>query len=144
MQEELCLIDTNILVYAYSGTDERKSELAFELLEDCFDREESFAVCLQNLSEFFFVVTKHVERKLSAEDAKKITQDIIDFKGFKKIQYDENTLFRAMNFVDNYKVDFWDALIASTMIDNGIVNIYTENVKDFSKIPGINVVNPFV
>ncbi len=29
------------------------------------------------------------------------------------------------------------------MLENGIDTIYTENVKDFEKIPGIRAVNPF-
>lgn len=47
-----------------------------------------------------------------------------------------------MNTAINQKVDFWDALIAETMKENGIVKIYTENEQDFMKIPGIKVVNP--
>ncbi|MBI2445074.1 hypothetical protein HYV43_01665 [Candidatus Micrarchaeota archaeon] len=32
---------------------------------------------------------------------------------------------------------------AATMLENGITTIYTENVEDFEKIPGIKAVNPF-
>lgn len=59
-----------------------------------------------------------------------------------KINYSADTLEQAMNTAINQKVDFWDALIAETMKENGIVKIYTENEQDFMKIPGIKVVNP--
>ncbi len=38
---------------------------------------------------------------------------------------------------------FWDALIAETMLENGVSTIYTENEKDFKKMRGINAINPF-
>jgi len=41
-----------------------------------------------------------------------------------------------------YKVHFWDALIAATMIENNVFTIFTENTKDFKKIKGITAINP--
>src|SRR3989338_1161472 len=39
--------------------------------------------------------------------------------------------------------DIFDYYLAATMLDNGINRILTINTKDFSKIPGIEAVNPF-
>jgi predicted nucleic acid-binding protein len=36
--------------------------------------------------------------------------------------------------IEKYKMSFWDSLIAATMIENGILNIYTENSKDFNNM----------
>jgi predicted nucleic acid-binding protein len=36
-----------------------------------------------------------------------------------------------------------DALIAACMLENGIEIIVTENERDFKRIPGITVINPF-
>lgn len=41
------------------------------------------------------------------------------------------------------KIDIFDYYLAATMLDNGINRILTGNTKDFSKIPGIEAVNPF-
>ncbi len=38
-------------------------------------------------------------------------------------------------------MSFWDSLLAATMKENNIFNIYTENIKDF-KVPWINAINP--
>ena len=64
------------------------------------------------------------------------------FEGFKKINYSAETIPLALDIVQQFKMPFWDALLAATMRDNGIFNIYTENAKDF-KMPWINAVNPF-
>lgn len=43
----------------------------------------------------------------------------------------------------DYQTHYWDYLIASTMKENAVKEIYTENTKDFEKIPELKVVNPF-
>ena len=39
--------------------------------------------------------------------------------------------------------DIFDYYLAATMLDNGFKRILTANIQDFSKIPGIEAVNPF-
>jgi predicted nucleic acid-binding protein len=56
--------------------------------------------------------------------------------------YKITTIKSAIDLSNENNMSFWDSLIAATMIENNIFNIYTENVKDF-KISGINAVNPF-
>ena len=42
-----------------------------------------------------------------------------------------------------YRATFWDALIAACMLEKGIKTIVTENERDFKRIPGITIINPF-
>jgi predicted nucleic acid-binding protein len=42
------------------------------------------------------------------------------------------------------RTPFWDIMIAETMKEAGVRDLYTENEKDFLEIPWIRVVNPFV
>jgi predicted nucleic acid-binding protein len=57
MNGEGRLFDTNILVHAYTISDERKHEIALTLIERVWEGEKA-ATALQNLCEFFFVVTR--------------------------------------------------------------------------------------
>ena len=52
------------------------------------------------------------------------------------------TIIRAIDINLEYNIPYYDALLAATMRENGIFNIYTENVKDFKAV-GIKAVNPF-
>lgn len=54
----------------------------------------------------------------------------------------KGTLKKAMDISIKKNIEYWDALIAATMIENNISHIYTENIKDF-RIEGITAVNPF-
>jgi len=47
------LIDTNILVYSYDTTDEKKHQKAKELLEQCWQRKKTYAISAQNLKKSF-------------------------------------------------------------------------------------------
>ena len=52
----LLLLDTNVLVYAHDPRDWRRQTIAVDLLDRCITAERA-ALCAQNLSEFYVVVT---------------------------------------------------------------------------------------
>ena len=137
---KLFLIDTNILVYAIDKQEGTKNLKAKEIINKCWLGSENLAVSAQNLSEFVFVSTK--KAKLDFKQAKDIVEYVVEFGGFKKINYSAETILQAIDIANEFKMPFWDSLLAATMRENGIFNIYTENAKDF-KMPWIKAVNPF-
>lgn len=140
MKDEIFLVDTNIIAYAYEIEDSEKKKKSLQILEKCYKNEMTLAISNQNLAEFSVVSLKKL--KLNPGTIKDIVKDISNFNGFRKIEYSNNTILSAIDLVDKYNMSFWDSLISATMIENGILNIYTENSKDF-KIPSLNVINPF-
>lgn len=95
------------------------------------------------LAETFFVLTRKLKNPLSAVDAEAIVNGIIDSVNWKKIIYTHETVKKAMSSSKNNGTGVWDALIAETALENGIRKIYTENTKDFNKIPSLKIINPF-
>jgi len=71
-----------------------------------------------------------------------IINDLLNCFEFIKLIYNEKTILQALTIKEKFKIPFWDSLIIATMKENGIYNIYTENIKDFN-ISGINAVNLF-
>lgn len=139
--EDIFLVDSNILIYAYDKDEIIKKKNAEGLINRCFDAEILLAVSNQNLAEFVHVTRK--KAKLDLEQAKTIINDIIDSVGFIKINYSAETVLSAIDISNEFKTSFWDSLLAATMRENGIFNIYTENVKDF-KMPWVKAVNPLI
>ncbi|MBU0591153.1 PIN domain-containing protein [Candidatus Micrarchaeota archaeon] len=137
------LLDTNILVYAFDTSDKVKHGIAKKLLETCISRKEQFYISTQNISEFYHVITKYVENPLPKSEARVICEKFICFSGFVKLSPTSYALLGAMKIDEKFKVGYWDALIAATMIENGINTIITENKKDFQKIPGVIILDPF-
>ncbi|HLD88748.1 MAG TPA: PIN domain-containing protein [Candidatus Nanoarchaeia archaeon] len=140
--ETLFLVDTNVLVYAYDRTDQRKHHVAALLVEKCWRREVTYAVSIQNLAEFFVVMTQK-SKVLPVEEAQQIIKDILEFSNWKVFNYNSKTLQQAISIFKHKQRHFWDALIAATMTENGVLHIYTENVSDFKEFEGIHAVNPF-
>ncbi len=138
--KDLYLIDSNILVYAFEKEDSPKKDKAKELLNECIFGTRVFALSNQNLAEFVFAATK--KGKLSIEEAKNLVIKMNQFEGLKKINYNTRTILLALSIMEESGAPFWDSLLAATMRENGIFNIYTENDKHF-KMHWIKAVNPF-
>ncbi len=136
------LIDTNILVYAYDASEGNKHQASRGLLKSVWE-EGGGIVCLQNLMEFFVVITKKVENPISIRDAKTIIEDILRSKNWKILDRDADTLLKAIDITSEYRIHLWDALIVACMEENDIVEIVTENKIDFERIPEIKVTIPF-
>lgn len=140
-ENSIFLLDSNILIYNYDDADPKKHTAAKHLIDGCWDGKEKFAISTQNLSEFFSVTT--TKKFLAKKDAIRIISDIIEFPGWTKLEFSPRTVLEAAKISDEHDMSYWDSLLAATMKQNGIFNLYTENVKDF-KVPWLSVVNPFI
>jgi len=137
--DSIFLIDTNMLVYAHDQADKNKHEISKSIIKERL-LEGTIAISSQNLSEFFSVVTR--KKILEKQDAIKVISDIIEVSSWAKIDFTHKTVLEAAKISEQYSMHYWDSLLAATMKQNSILNLYTENARDF-KIPWLNVVNPF-
>jgi len=142
MSDEIWLIDTNILVYAYDRSEGKKHELCKRLVNKCWKLWDKYSISTQILSEFYVVITKKIENPVPMETAKGIIADIIEFQNWIVVDYNARTILSAIDMNIDYGIHYWDALIVATMQANNIFCIYTEN-GDFESIPWLKVINPF-
>lgn len=136
------LIDTNILVYAYDASEDAKHEASKDVLRLIWIEGEG-VVCVQNLMEFFVVITKKVENPVDMTTAKEIVRDFMRSEKWTIIDRDADTFLNAIDLVSQHGIHLWDAAIAASMKENDVSEIVTENVKDFRKISGLKVSCPF-
>lgn len=80
------------------------------------------------------ITTQKIKPPAPAEIAKQIVQNIIDFSNWQVLEFKSKILISAMKLSISHDIRYWDALIYTTMMENGIICIYTENVKDKFKI----------
>jgi predicted nucleic acid-binding protein len=136
------LIDTNILVYAYDVSETTKHPIARDLLTQIW-KTGGGVVCVQNLMEFFVVMTRKVAAPIPVSEAKTIIDDMVRSDRWKVIDRDVHTFLDAIDLVSQYHIHIWDAAITACMKENGVTDIVTEDNADFEKIPGIHVMVPF-
>jgi len=139
--EEIFLLDSNVLIYAYDKDEDKKRKIASDLLSFCFKKEKKFALTNQVLAEFSSIFLQ--KGKGDINFLRLIINDILNCPEFVKLIYNERTILKALSIKEEFKIPFWDSLIIATIKENGIYHIYTENIKDFN-ISGIKAINPFV
>ena|SRR3989338_1303556 len=144
IENESVLIDSNILIYAFDKDEEEKNLVARRILEKIFDGKVNIFLSTQNLSEFYYNVTKKIKKPLEIIEAKEIISGLISLSNIKIIKINEENILQAIEISSEYNLSYWDALIASVMKESHIYSIITENDKDFKKIPWLRVTNPFV
>lgn len=133
--------DSNILIYAYTHGEPAKCEKSKDLLRRAFEGEIEATISNQVIGELSrALITKF---DVSVSEIESIIDDLNRYIGLNKVSYGPETIKTAVRYSDAYGVPFWDSVIAATMKENGIIEIITENDRDFSDIPEIQVTNPF-
>ncbi|MFH1425777.1 MAG: PIN domain-containing protein [archaeon] len=110
------ITDTNILAYVYDDSEPEKREKCFNLVKTIFESGEDGCVSNQILAELFVTLTKNINKPLNIEDANTIVDSFIVSGHWDKINYTHKTVEKAIGLSGKYKIHFWDALIAATMI----------------------------
>jgi len=142
MSDELALIDSNLLSYVFDRSEPEKRGICKELVADCWKGKRKYVVSVQNLSEFYVVVTGKISHPIPEKVAKRFIELIIVFQGWVIINFNARAVLSAIDISTQYDIHYWDALIAATMRENNIFCIYTED-GDFKSIPWLTVINPF-
>ena len=98
MSAERAFLDTNILIYLYSGDDDSKKETAIQTI-NLYER----YISTQVLSEFCNVCIRKL--KLPVLSVKQAVSEIVDFCNI--IQVDDQTIASALEYHDKYKYSYY-------------------------------------
>ncbi len=144
MKDEFIFLDTNIIVYAVDSRSPFHHR-AISLIK----RAEKLRFCIspQVVAEFYSVITnpKRVESPLDPEGAVNLAEQVWTVWPFFKIFPQDSTLEVTLELVKRYQLralEFFDAHIVATMIENDVATICTANAQDFNKFGEIRVMTP--
>lgn len=140
------LLDTNVLVYA---ADESSPffDRSRNLLERGLAGESDLCVSLQNLSEFFAIVTdsKRVANPRSQEEALEEVKKYLQSGRIGKIYQGPATGEAMLDLMQRYPIkrqEIFDLQLVATMLSNQVSRIYTYNRDDFLKFTELEVLEP--
>lgn len=133
--------DTNIICYAFDLSETAKREVCEKLIKRVLNGEIVGVVSNQYLGEVFNAATKKLG--VSPEKVRILVQAIISSEKWEKVNYTHETINRAAEKFERLGIPFWDLVIAETLKENGLNEIFTENEKDFRGFRGIKINNPF-
>ena len=147
MSKSLALLDSNILVFA-SVSEHPYHDVAFDLVKSGVQGVKPYALAEQNLLEWYSVITSSKQRfePLTPNDAQKVLSGYQSSR-LTIVRPNQATFVILQEILNqtppaNGK-DIYDRYLAATVLSNGIDTILTDNVKDFTNIPGLTAINPF-
>jgi len=135
-----CLLDSNILIAVVNPKSENHKR-AKDFLEESQGHNLQFVVSSQNFLETSTVLVHGL--KIPRRDVSKSIRVVLEDPLFTPIYPNVEALKRFFTLIaDNAVVHLTDLFLAATALAYGITTIAT-NDRDFEKIKGIKVYNPF-
>ena len=131
-------LDTNILVYAVDTTHQPRHDRASDLIVQAAQTD---SVLTQQVIGEFLNVSRKFTAKLHPflrETAERYTRT------FPVAQTLPAFLLPAFDRAARFKLQYWDALIVTVCIANGVTHLFSEDLQDGQKIEGLTVINPFL
>lgn len=130
-------VDTNILVYTIDPTHRSKHQAAIEILQQLSLGDHGLTQ--QVIGEFLNVCRRqdkalHSALRRTAERYARI---------FPVMQTQAAFLFPAFDRATRFKIQFWDALIITICLANGVTHLLSEDLQDGQKFDGLTIINPF-
>ncbi len=136
----LVLLDSNVLVYAHDQNNPLRQARALQTLRGM---ELSSAGCLsvQNLAEFFSIVTRRLKPPLSPNDA--AAQVDLLARAFRVYDLTVAIVREAARGVREHQLAYYDAQLWATARLNQIPVVFSEDFNSGVMLEGVGFVNPF-
>ncbi len=133
-------LDSNIFVYAFDETDERKRGIAQALILRSL-RDVTGVISHQVVQEVLNVITTKMERPVRHDDAVRYFRTTL--KPMWSVYPSEDLLTRALEVRARYGYGFYDSLIVSAAIQGGCATLYSEDMQHDQVIDTVRIVDPF-
>lgn len=130
-------VDTNLLIYAIDHDDPAKHAQAIEILRRLVTCDH--VIPQQVLGEFLAVVRRRPAARGLAFGP--MFDRMLTF--YKIVATPINVMLPAYERASKYQFQFWDALIVTVCLANGVKYLLSEDMQDGQEIDGLTIVNPF-
>jgi predicted nucleic acid-binding protein len=133
-------IDSNVFLYLFDETDERKREIADGIVESALQAH-SASISFQVVQEVLSVVTRNLAAPMTAEDAGRFLERVLG--PLWRVSPSMALYRRALDVQARYRYGFYDSLIITSALDAGCSRLYSEDLQDEQRIEGLTIENPF-
>ncbi len=132
-----CFLDTNVLLYAATGTEAEAAKWAraHELIAA-----RRFGISAQVLQEFYVNATRKVKRPMSPQDA---LAWMAQLDGIPCVATDAALVRRGAELSERYRISYWDGAIVAAAEVLGATTLYTEDLNPGQSYGAVRAVDPF-
>jgi predicted nucleic acid-binding protein len=134
-------LDTNIIVYSFDQSSAHKAEVADRLLRQGLLTRKG-AISYQVVQEFFNVARRRSSGPMRLEEAEHFLSTVL---GPLCVIHSSPALFhKALQLVDRFRLQWFDALIVAGAIEAKCGILYSEDFQNGQKFDDLEIRNPFL
>lgn len=146
MSDDLALVDTNVLVYAFHPEAQHHAA-SRSLLDRAQDGQIALCLVPQVLTEFYAVVTnaRRVTTARRPDEAMDAIEKLMVMPGITILPTPADILTRWLSLTRKYAVTgarTFDVQLIATMLGNGVEKVYTFNTDHFDRFDEVEVFTP--
>jgi predicted nucleic acid-binding protein len=134
-------LDTNIFVYLFDETDERRREIARRLIHEGI-RSGDACISFQVVQETLAVLTGKLKKRATPAEVRLFLADVL--APLWRLMPSPALYTRGLGLQERYALGFYDALIVAAAIEGGCTRLWSEDMQDGLRINRLTIRNPFV
>ena len=134
-------IDTNIVVYSFDPNDQRKQNIARELIQNAL-QDQTGCISTQVIQEFLNVSTRKFKPPLSHLDSLRYLNAVL--APLCEVFTSLDLLRRTIEVSERWQYSLYDSMIITAALQANCAVLYTEDLQHGQQIESLTVVNPFL
>jgi predicted nucleic acid-binding protein len=134
-------LDTNIFVYLFDQSTARKTKEADRLINQALTTGKG-VINYQVVQEFFNVAFRSFPEPMHLEQAEQFLATVL--RPLWAVYSSPSLCLRALQILDRFRVQWYDALIVAGAIEAKCGILYSEDFQNGQKFEGLEVRNPFL
>lgn len=134
-------IDTNIVVYSFDPKDQRKRDIARELIQNAL-KEQVGCISSQVIQEFLNVSTRKFNPPLSRPDSLKYLNAVL--APLCEVFTSLDLLRRTIEVSERWQYSLYDSMIITAALQANCAVLYSEDLQHGQQVESLTIVNPFV
>jgi predicted nucleic acid-binding protein len=134
-------LDTNILVYPFDQSNERKAEEADRLIHRALTTGKG-VISSQVVQEFFNVAYRRFPGPMRLDQAEQFLATVL--RPLWAVNSSPSLCLRALQILERFRIPWYDALIVAGAIEAKCGILYSEDFQNGQKFDDVEVRNPFL
>jgi predicted nucleic acid-binding protein len=134
-------LDTNVFVYLFDETDERKRAVANNIVQEAL-ASRSGQISHHVVQETLNVLTRKLASPMSPQDAQRFLDQVL--APLWQVMPSFNFYRQGLEIQARYRFSFYDSLIVAAALESGCTRLLSEDLQQGQRIEGLTIVNPFV
>jgi|HubBroStandDraft_3_1064219.scaffolds.fasta_scaffold60269_2 predicted nucleic acid-binding protein len=134
-------LDTNIFIYLFDETDERRREIARRLVHEGIESGDA-CISFQVVQETLAVLTGKLKKRATPAEARHFLAGVL--APLWRLMPSPALYARGLELRERYALGFYDALIVAAAIEGGCTRLWSEDMQNGLRVDRLTISNPFV